>query len=62
MIILFPLLKDSLGGNSKTIMVATIRTDNEYYQQTSVTLKYAFRAKKVRTYVCVRTLVHTYVI
>jgi hypothetical protein len=30
-------------------MVATIRTDNEYYQQTSVTLKYAFRAKKVRT-------------
>ena len=38
---------DSLGGNSKTIMVATIRTDMEYYQQTSVTLKYASRAKKV---------------
>ena len=48
---LLNLFSDSLGGNSKTIMVATIRTDNEYYQQTSVTLKYAFRAKKVRTYV-----------
>jgi hypothetical protein len=31
-------------------MVATIRTDMEYYQQTSVTLKYASRAKKVRHY------------
>ena len=38
---------DSLGGNSKTIMVATIRTDVEYYQQTAVTLMYASRAKKV---------------
>ena len=40
---------DSLGGNSKTIMVATIRTDAEYYQQTAVTLMYAARAKKVST-------------
>ena len=44
-----PVYSDSLGGNSKTIMVATIRTDLEYYQQTSVTLMYASRAKKVRT-------------
>jgi hypothetical protein len=42
------LLKDSLGGNSKTIMIATIRTHAEYYQQTAVTLMYASRAKKVR--------------
>ena len=42
-------LVDSLGGNSKTIMVATVRTDLEYYQQTAITLKYASRAKKVRT-------------
>lgn len=42
------LLKDSLGGNSKTIMIATIRTHSEYYQQTAVTLMYASRAKKVR--------------
>ena len=42
------LLKDSLGGNSKTVMIATIRTSAEYYQQTAVTLMYASRAKKVR--------------
>jgi hypothetical protein len=35
-------------GNSKTIMIATIRTNAEYYQQTAVTLMYAARAKKVR--------------
>ena len=42
------LLKDSLGGNSKTIMIATVRTHAEYYQQTAVSLMYAARAKKVR--------------
>jgi hypothetical protein len=42
------LLKDSLGGNSKTIMIATIRTGAEYYQQTAVTLMYASRAKKIK--------------
>ncbi len=42
------LLKDSLGGNSKTIMITTIRKTNEYYQQTSVSLMYSSRAKKVR--------------
>jgi hypothetical protein len=29
-------------------MIATIRTNAEYYQQTAVTLMYASRAKKVR--------------
>ena len=42
------LLKDSLGGNSKTIMIATVRTHADYYQQTVVSLMYASRAKKVR--------------
>ena len=42
------LLKDSLGGNSKTIMIANIRTSAEYYQQTAVTLMYASRAKKIK--------------
>jgi hypothetical protein len=42
------LLKDSLGGNSKTIMIANIRTSSEYYQQTAVTLMYASRAKKIK--------------
>lgn len=52
------LLKDSLGGNSKTIMIATIRNHEEYYQQTAVTLMYASRAKKIRN----RSLVNTNVI
>lgn len=42
------LLKDSLGGNSKTIMLTTVHTSPEYYHQTLVSLKYASRAKKVR--------------
>ena len=42
------LLKDSLGGNSKTIMITNIRKTNEYYHQTAISLMYAARAKKVR--------------
>ena len=42
------LLKDSLGGNSKTIMIATIRTSMDYYQQTAVTLMYSSRAKNIK--------------
>jgi hypothetical protein len=52
------LLKDSLGGNSKTIMITTVRTFAEYYQQTIVSLMYASRAKKVRN----RSLVNRNVI
>lgn len=42
------LLKDSLGGNSKTLMITTIRPTEEYYQQTAMSLMYASRAKKIR--------------
>jgi hypothetical protein len=42
------LLKDSLGGNSKTTMITTICTSVEYFQQTLISLNYASRAKKVR--------------
>jgi chromosome segregation ATPase len=41
-------LKDSLGGNSKTIMIATVRSLPDYYTQTSVSLMYAGRAKKIQ--------------
>ena len=47
------LLKDSLGGNSKTIMIANIRTAMMYYQQTAVTWMYASRAKKIKNKVTV---------
>ena len=52
------LLKDSLGGNSKTVMITTIRRTDEYYQQTAISLMYASRAKKVRN----RSLVNRNVI
>lgn len=42
------LLKDSLGGNSKTIMITNVRSLAEYYQQTSISLLYASRAKKIQ--------------
>lgn len=42
------LLKDSLGGNSKTTMIATIRNASEYYQQTIISLRYASRANKIQ--------------
>lgn len=41
------LLKDSLGGNSKTAMVACISPTD--YEETLSTLRYADQAKKIRT-------------
>ncbi|XP_047220636.1 kinesin-like protein KIF16B isoform X3 [Girardinichthys multiradiatus] len=41
------LLKDSLGGNSKTIMIATISPANMNYGETLSTLRYANRAKNI---------------
>jgi kinesin family protein 3/17 len=42
------LLQDSLGGNSRTIMVATIGPASFNYDETMVTLRYASRAKKIK--------------
>lgn len=52
------LLKDSLGGNSKTIMITNIRSLSVYYQQTYISLLYASRAKKIQN----RTVVNRNVI
>ncbi|XP_063174368.1 stAR-related lipid transfer protein 9 [Candoia aspera] len=41
------LLKDSLGGNSKTIMIATISPASCCYNETVNTLRYASNAKKI---------------
>ncbi|XP_023686832.1 kinesin-like protein KIF16B isoform X2 [Paramormyrops kingsleyae] len=41
------LLKDSLGGNSKTIMIATISPADINYSETLSTLRYANRAKNI---------------
>ncbi|XP_052768247.1 kinesin-like protein KIF16B [Mya arenaria] len=41
------LLKDSLGGNAKTIMIATITPASQYYSESISTLRYAQRAKNI---------------
>eukprot|EP00937_MAST-01D_sp_MAST-1D-sp2_P000913 g913.t1 len=41
-------LKDSLGGNSKTVMITALRTTARFYQQSLVTLLYASRAKHIK--------------
>ncbi|XP_037342358.2 uncharacterized protein stard9 [Pungitius pungitius] len=41
------LLKDSLGGNSKTIMIATVSPSSSSYNETLSTLRYAGHAKNI---------------
>ncbi|XP_019849545.1 PREDICTED: kinesin-like protein KIF13B [Amphimedon queenslandica] len=41
------LLKDNLGGNSKTVMVATISPASDNFEETLSTLRYADRAKRI---------------
>ncbi|XP_030408361.1 kinesin-like protein KIF13A isoform X6 [Gopherus evgoodei] len=41
------LLKDNLGGNSQTAMIATISPSADNYEETLSTLRYADRAKRI---------------
>lgn len=49
------ILKDGLSGNSRTVMVATISPADDQYHHTVNTLKYADRAKEIKTEIHVRT-------
>jgi len=40
-------IKDNLGGNSKTVMVATVSPAADNYEETLSTLRYADRAKRI---------------
>jgi kinesin family protein 18/19 len=42
------LLKESLGGNAKTVMIACVSPTASCYEETVNTLKYAERAKKIK--------------
>ena len=42
------LLKESLGGNSKTAMIAAISPADINFDETLSTLRYADRAKRIR--------------
>ncbi|CAK58210.1 unnamed protein product (macronuclear) [Paramecium tetraurelia] len=43
------LLKDSLGGNCRTVMIANISPASSQFEETINTLKYANRAKNIKT-------------
>lgn len=43
------LLKDSLGGNCRTVMIANLSPASHCYEDTHNTLKYANRAKNIKT-------------
>ncbi|KAG8478480.1 hypothetical protein CXB51_028279 [Gossypium anomalum] len=45
------ILKDGLSGNSRTVMVATISPADSQYHHTVNTLKYADRAKEIKTHI-----------
>ena len=45
------LLKDSLGGNSRTVMIANVSPAASTFEDTYNTLKYANRAKNIKTHV-----------
>jgi kinesin family protein 13 len=47
------LFQDNLGGNSKTVMVATVSPASENYEETLSTLRYADRAKRIVNYAVV---------
>jgi hypothetical protein len=42
------ILKENLGGNSKTVMLATVSPASIHFEETMSTLRYAERAKKVQ--------------
>ncbi|KAF9114712.1 kinesin-like protein Klp5 [Mortierella sp. AM989] len=50
------LLKFSLGGNCKTVMIACVSPSNQHYEETHNTLRYANRAKNIKTKVTKNTL------
>lgn len=47
------LLKDSLGGNCRTVMIANVSPSSKSYDDTHNTLKYANRAKEIKSSVSI---------
>jgi len=43
----FICVQDNLGGNSKTVMIATLSPSADNYEETLSTLRYADRAKRI---------------
>jgi kinesin family protein 4/21/27 len=49
------LLQHSLGGNSRTVMIACVPTADTHFDETLNTLKYASRARHIRNKPVVNT-------
>ena len=54
------LLKDSLGGNARTVMIANVSPSINTFEDTYNTLKYANRAKNIKTFVTRNVLTAQY--
>lgn len=50
------ILKDSLGGNCRTVMIANVSPSSKSYDDTHNTLKYANRAKEIKSSVSVQVI------
>jgi kinesin family member 1 len=48
--VLTRLLRESLGGNARTVVLACVSPSELHFEETLSTLKYAARAKRVRTH------------
>ncbi len=51
------LLRDSLGGNCKTVMLANVHCNKEHIEETISTLKFATRMMKVKNEAMVNSVV-----
>lgn len=51
------LLKDSLGGNCRTVMIANVSPSSKSYDDTLNTLKYANRAKEIKSSVSIKAII-----
>ena len=50
-------LRDSIGGNCKTVMVANVQCQKSHIEETISTLKFATRMMKVKNEAVVNTIV-----
>ena len=50
------MLKDIMGGNSKTVMMATISPSHVHFEETLSTLKYAYRTKQIVNRIRINTI------
>jgi len=56
------ILKDSLGGNCKTVMIANVSPSSLSYDDSYNTLRYADRAKRIKCQVMYLMFVYPYVL